>query len=242
MSWAAEIARLDEVIAATWPAPESKELDGWRLRFGHGFTGKANSVWPQSHDGTVPVADKITAVEAYYRSRGLRPKVQLSPASQPAGLEEEFAARGYERSTEVLIETLDSAPDIGLSGDVEVTREPDARWLDVWFAVRGYPRSEAARLLPMLGGDAMFARIDEVAVGRAAAHGDRVAITSMATLPEARRRGCARSILGVLAAWAFDRGPALCLAVEASNAPARALYEGVGFAPVYGYWYRTAPE
>ena len=94
----------------------------------------------------------------------------------------------------------------------------------------------------MLGGDAVFARIGDVAVGRAAAHGDRVAITSMATLPEARRRGCARAILGALSAWARERGAALCLAVEATNEPARALYESVGFAPVYSYWYRTAPE
>jgi len=231
----AEIARLDEAIAATWPATESQELDGWRLRFGHGFTGKANSAWPRSHDGSVPVAHKIAAVEAWYRSRALRPKVQLSPASEPADLEEELAARGYARSTDVLIETLDSAPDLGVSSDVEVLPEPDERWLDVWFAVRGYPR-----VLPMLGGDAVFARIDDVAVGRAAAYGDRVAITSMATLPEARRRGCARSILAVLAAWACERNAALCLAVEATNEPARALYENVGFAPVYSYWYRTA--
>src|SRR4029077_7865407 len=154
-----------------------------------------------------------------------------SPASQPARLEEELAARGYERSTEVLIETLDSSLEADVSPDVRVMREPDAQWLDVWFAVRRYPRAEAQRVLPMLGGDAVFARIDDVSVGRAAAHGGWVAITSMETPPEARRRGYARSILGALAAWARDRDAALCLAVEAANAPARALYEGVGFAP-----------
>jgi len=238
----AEIARLDEVIAATWPAPESQELDGWQLRFGHGFTGKANSAWPRRDHRSIPVAEKIAAVEAYYRSRALRPKVQLSPASEPAGLDDELAGRGYERSGEVLIETVDSPLDREASAEVRLLREPDEHWLGVWLAVRGYPRAEAHRVLPMLGGDAVFARIDDVAVGRAAAHGDRVAITSMATLPEGRRRGCARSILGALAAWADERGAAICLAVEATNKPARALYEGVGFEPQYSYWYRTAPE
>src|SRR5207244_8767855 len=108
--------------------------------------------------------------------------------------------------------------------------------VEVWLAGRGYPRAEGQRVLPMLGGDAVFARIGDIAVGRAAAHGCRVAITSMATLPEARRRGCARSILRALAGWARERDAALCLAVEATNTPARTLYEGVGFAPVYAYW------
>jgi hypothetical protein len=54
---------------------------------------------------------------------------------------------------------------------------------------------------------------------------------SAADIAEARRPGCARSILGA----------AICLAVEATNAPARTLHEGVGFTPVYSYWYRTLP-
>jgi N-acetylglutamate synthase len=49
-------------------------------------------------------------------------------------------------------------------------------------------------------------------------------------------------VIGSLAAWAADRGVrGACLEVEAANAPARALYEGLGLAELYRYHYRRAP-
>src|SRR5579859_810247 len=101
----AEIARLDEVTAVAWRAPVREELDGWELRYGYGITGRANSTWPRRDGGALPLGDRIARLEGWYRERGLPPKVQLSPASEPAGLDDELARRGWERSTDVLIET-----------------------------------------------------------------------------------------------------------------------------------------
>ena len=243
MRSAVDVAALDEVIAATWPAPETEGLAGWLLRFGHGFTGRANSAWPRRDDGSLPFAERIARVEAWYGVRGLPPKLQLSRASEPAGLDGEFASRGYERSDDVLVELGPSALR-GPHRDVRLSGEPDERWLDVWFAVRGYPRHEEAHVLPMLrgpGGATVFARIGDLAIGRAAVYGGRAMITSMATLPAARRRGLARSILSALLAWSADRGSVPRLNVEATNLGARALYESAGFEPVSAYWYRTLP-
>jgi GNAT superfamily N-acetyltransferase len=62
----------------------------------------------------------------------------------------------------------------------------------------------------------------------------------MLTVPEARRRGAARSILVALGAWGLERGAlAAYLQVERDNAPARALYANAGFVPAYEYHYRT---
>jgi hypothetical protein len=45
------------------------------------------------------------------------------------------------------------------------------------------------------------------------------------------------------AAWATGRGvPTLALAVTEGNAPARALYAGLGMAEAARYHYRLAPE
>ena len=236
-----EIAQLDEVTAAAWRAPVREELDGWELRYGHGLTGRANSAWPR-RDGRLPLADRIARLESWYRGHALPPKVQLSPASEPARLDDELAARGWERSNDVLIETADAfaaEPD----REVALLGRPDDAWLDVWLGSRVFPKDRVDDVLPMLeSGDSVFARVGEDAVGRATHHGGWVAVTCMATRPEARRRGAGRAVLAALTGWAYRREARLCLNVDAANEPARGLYESAGFKPKYPYWYRTASE
>lgn len=242
MRSAAEIARLDEVIAAAWRAPVREALDGWELRYGHGLTGRANSAWPRRDGGELALDERIARLEAWYRDRGLPPKVQVSPASEPAGLDDELGRRGWERSTDVLIETADPS-DVEPGRAVEMMDHPDEAWLDVWLGSRAFPRDRVLRVLPMLeSGDSVFARAGAIAVGRGTHHDDWVAVTCMATRPEARRQGAGRAVLSSLVRWAWERGASLCLNVDAANAPARALYESAGFEPGYPYWYRTAPE
>ena len=88
-------------------------------------------------------------------------------------------------------------------------------------------------------GDTAFARVGDVAVGRAAAVGEWLGITSMATLPEARRRGHARAIVHTLARWAVDQGcKRAVVQVDATNEPALALYGRAGFVHNHHYHYR----
>jgi ribosomal protein S18 acetylase RimI-like enzyme len=240
---AADARLLDEVTAAAWRAPIVEDLDGWQLRYGYGFTGRANSAWPRRDRGGLRLEEKLARLDAFYRERELLPAAQVSPASEPPDLDDELGRRGWSRSGEVLLETA-PAPAVSRPGrGVVLSDRPDESWLDVWLAVRGFPREEVERTLPMLGGGAgtLFARVGDVAVGRATAHDGWVAITCMGTLPEARRRGAARTVLDALTAWAAEREACLCLNVEATNLPARALYESSGFAPVSAYWYRRAP-
>jgi GNAT superfamily N-acetyltransferase len=239
---AAEIAQLDEVTAAAWRAPVREELDGWELRFGHGLTGRANSAWPRRDGPELALGDRIARLESWYRERSLPPKVQLSPASEPAALDDELARRGWKRSNDVLIETADATsaePD----REVALLDHPDDAWLDVWLGSRVFPKDRVDDMLPMLeSGDSVFARVGEDAVGRATHHGAWVAVTCMATRPETRRRGAGRAVLAALTGWAYRRDARLCLNVDATNEPARRLYESSGFGPQYPYWYRTAPE
>ncbi len=39
-----EVRRLEELAFRGWPALESRDLDGWRLRFSNGYTKRANSI------------------------------------------------------------------------------------------------------------------------------------------------------------------------------------------------------
>lgn len=82
---------------------------------------------------------------------------------------------------------------------------------------------------------------DVVAVGRAVADAGWAGVFGMATLPEARGRGAAHSVLAALADWAGVHGAdRMYLQVERDNVPALRLYERAGFTEVCGYHYRTA--
>lgn len=59
---------------------------------------------------------------------------------------------------------------------------------------------------------------------------DEAEILTLATLPEARRRGIARRLLQAALGWAAAGGAArVLLEVGEANAPARALYAAAGF-------------
>ncbi len=80
-----------------------------------------------------------------------------------------------------------------------------------------------------------------VAVGRAVADAGWAGVFGMATLPAARGRGAARSVLGALADWAAQQGiDRMYLQVERDNEAALRLYDGARFTEVCQYHYRAA--
>jgi len=235
-------SRTDELEAVAyefWRAPEVEELDGWRLRFGYGITGRANSVWPNG-DGTLPLDEKLDRAEAWYRERGLATLFQLTEAARPADLEDALVERGYElRGAPVSVETAALGDVLARTrGEADVTQHADDAWLELWAGSRGFADLGAARAL-LEQGDAAFARIPGAAVGRGAVFGKWLGITSMVTLPEARRSGHARAIVHALARWASERGCThALLQVESTNEPARGLYASTGFVQQHTYRYR----
>jgi ribosomal protein S18 acetylase RimI-like enzyme len=238
MPSAAEVAELEAVGADLWVAPEVEELDGWRLRFAHGVTGRANSVLPNA--GARDVDAKIEEAEAWYAARDLPARYQMTRAAQP-GLEAALLARGYEQRGDAVGIEIASLPETTRS--VDLTSTPDDEWIELWAGSRSFDRLDVAHaLLTGSPGATAFARIDGAAVGRAVAVGPWLGITSMATLPAARRQGYARAIVESLIAWGRARG---CtnglLQVETTNVAARALYAAYGFAKHHEYHYLVAP-
>jgi ribosomal protein S18 acetylase RimI-like enzyme len=56
-----------------------------------------------------------------------------------------------------------------------------------------------------------------------------IQLAGVYTIPSARRQGLARAGMAAMVTWALDRVPVATLYVDASNHPALALYEGLGF-------------
>jgi N-acetylglutamate synthase len=232
--------RTDELEAVAydfWRAPEVAELDGWRLRFAHGVTGRANSVWPNG-PGELPLDEKIGRAEDWYRARGVPVLFQLTEAARPAGLEDALVARGYEAGSSVSVQVASLDDVLERTNGEALIGELDAAWIALWAGTRGFENHDVARAI-LTDGETAFARVGDVAVGRGVAVGKWLGITSMATLPEARRRGHARSIVHALARWAAARGcEGAIVQVDAANGVALTLYAGVGFVPHHEYRYR----
>jgi GNAT superfamily N-acetyltransferase len=229
---------LEAVAYDFWRAPEVAEIDGWRLRFAQGVTGRANSVWPNG-PGALPLDEKIGRAEEWYRTRGAPVLFQLTDAAQPTGLEAALVARGYEAGSSVSVQVASLGEVLERThGDATVTQLVDDAWIELWAGTRGFEKYDVARAI-LTDGDTAFARVADVAVGRGVAVGEWLGITSMATLPEARRRGHARAIVHALARWAETRGcERAVVQVDAANDAALTLYAGVGFVPNHEYRYR----
>jgi ribosomal protein S18 acetylase RimI-like enzyme len=86
-------------------------------------------------------------------------------------------------------------------------------------------------------------REDRVAgAGFAALSGDAAVLHALEVAPAARRRGIAAAMVRAAATWAVEQGAGrLLLAVTCRNAPAIALYRGLGFEETVEYHYRRAP-
>jgi GNAT superfamily N-acetyltransferase len=236
--------QLEIVADRAWPARESGALGGWRLNASDGWSRRINACWPLGEPG-LPVDEAIAATEAFYAEHGLPACFKLADgAVVPSNLSEHLRARGYypTHGTLVMVGEVVGGPS---DPAVTVSEAPDPAFEAVLAASAAGNTADARERLDALSripAPARFARLDiggEVAaLGATAIDGDWAGIFGMRTLPDHRRKGLARRILGALLGEARTLGARrVYLQVEADNAPAIALYSGLGFTPAYGYRY-----
>ena len=242
----ADILALDRLAVAAWPALHNDDHNGWLLRFAHGVSRRANSVapFPLTAD-SISVEDQISAAEAFYQGHGLPPRLQISPAAEPAGLDQILARRGYQSEAAVTIQ-IAPAPVIARHATeqdaVRIETEAPDDWWDLYR--EGFER-DARAIVAQSQEQALFATLPApggrpLAIGLGVMAGRWLGIFGMQTRPECRNQGFGRAVIGALAAWAVDRGViGLYLQVEDSNPAAQRLYQRLGFQGVYGYHYRT---
>ena len=247
------IAQLERLAFDAWPAEVVETLSGWRLRFNHGVTHRASSVWPAEATGPLALGARIEAAEAFYRARDASALFQISGAAAPASLDAALEARGYERRLPTRMETADAAHVAGLPApgreagvQVEVSETLGAEWfelsgrrgrftdpeVEIYRGLLGRARERPCFALARLHGE-------PAAVGLGVAQAGWLGLFAMRTQPHQRQRGLARAVLVALARHARARGEArLYLQVEEDNTPARALYTRAGFTLHHPYHYR----
>ncbi|WP_442945929.1 GNAT family N-acetyltransferase [Nonomuraea sp. LPB2021202275-12-8] len=238
---------LQERTARALPPEHVEDAGGWWLRHAPSCAWWIGTVLPHGDAGPGELARRVAAAEEFYAGRGAVARFQISPGACPEGLDAFLAERGYLRQSPVSLQVAPTARVLerARAGSLRVrlADRPTRAWFESWHAVNGGDsRSEwdllgrverpAAYATAMIGGDV-------VAVGRAVADTGWVGVFGMATLPEARGRGAARTVLAALARWAdAHRAEHMYLQVERDNLAAIRLYERMGFGEICGYHYR----
>ena len=244
------IEALDDAAARAVPASEVRDISGWLARRSPGLrTKRANSVLARTHDRGANLEDKLSAVESFYGELAVPARYQITPLSQPPGLEAALLARGYTTDSPTAVQTcalgaLVAAPSApGVS--IEVTSVPTDTWWATWQSSLGIDSVRARAV------DALFGRMRQATAFATASIDDVPAsvalgvleepwlgIFNMATLPSLRRKGAGRTALAALARWAVDRKATMgYLQVDLNNQPAARLYREAGFRDSYRYVY-----
>lgn len=248
------IRTLETLAANAWPPAEAEALDGWRLRFTGGVTRRANSVWPNGSLAAPDVEPLLAEVESFYAARRQPARFQLSPAAEPADLDQQLAARGYHSVARTAVQVAELAAILRQTlplrlrpeFEVEVSEEFDEEWFSLYLAIEHNNDPQAdirqsilQRIASPAGYTVLRVEGEPAAVGLGVVEGRWVGIFCMATVPHFRRRGAASAVLRTLAIWAqlYEADHAY-LQVMDENRPAQMLYTRAGFETLYHYHYR----
>lgn len=244
------IPALEELALNAWPALQTVCYDGWLLRFAGGYTRRANSV-SALYSSTLPLHEKIAYCEAAYTRKRLNTAFRLTDAARPYGLDDALNARGYQRQSATSVQLLDDLRAFAPPQGEDFRAEPymTEAWLDAHIRLNHVAERHGPALRRMLASVtaetcySSLRRDGEIAALAYAAL-DRGCLTlySVVTAGRFRRRGLGRALMHHLLGWGHERGAERALLhVKMDNAPALALYGGLGFREVYQYWYRVKP-
>jgi len=237
--------RVEATCFNAFPSLKQAILDGWLLRFSKGISRRANSANPL-HPDCAAASAVIEQIEALYRRQG-QPTIFRVP-SFLAAIDEPLRARGYCREGETCVlygamEAVTAAVDPA----VELSPKPGTEWLAAMAALQRHTdgqRRVYRHIVRAVALPAAFAglRIDGglAALAYGTVGDGLLCYESVITDPGRRRQGLAWRVIASLAAWGRDQGArGVCLQVEASNLPGRALYDRFGLkTELYRYHYR----
>lgn len=228
-------------LRAGWPPAAQHQAAGFVIRDGQGGGSRVSAASPLSD--TPP---DIPGAEAAMRALHQTPLFQITPQDQ--ALDDALAARGYQRVDDTQFLTIPAE-------DLARTPPPPISAFTVWppLAIQRDLWAEGgigpARLRVMARAEApkcaLLGRISDRAAGAGfvALSGGIAFVHALHILPDFRRQKLAHYMMQRAGIWARDHGAAhVALVVTRANAPAQALYRGLGFTEAGRYHYRRAAQ
>lgn len=241
---------MEERAFNAWPAHQTLVTQGWVLRLSGGFTKRANSVNPLAPEGDFEALRAEAA--ALYARQALPAIFRITPLA-PSGADAALAAAGYAPFDPSLVLTRPltaaDAASMPLGDDMLLAPTAGTTWLDGFAAANGvvpHHRALHHTMVQAIAHPAVFATLQAqgqaVGFGLAVYERGMVGLFDIAIAPSQRGGGRGRLLVQSLLHWGARLGAHTAyLQVRAQNAPALALYEGLGFSEAYRYHYRMPP-
>ena len=227
-------------------ATEVAELGDWLMRVTDGTNPMASAALLVGDPGG-PMDDAIDVVSGFYAEHGRTPVARVVAGSD---LDRALVHRGW-----TALEVGRTDNEVHLAGVAALIRRlADAQTDDViyepaltydWLVGNDRAQANYSSVAAALDLDhAAFGSISEgtqqVARARANIANSWAFLADLFVQPDHRRHGLARTMMAGMARWAAEQGASvMALQVDAGNAPAQALYAGLGFERHHSYRYLT---
>jgi N-acetylglutamate synthase len=236
----ADIESLERATVAGVAPPEVLEIGGWLVALDDGSINRAKSAVPLRHDLD---ASDLSAVEAIYNERNLRPAFRIAEAQGLKPLTAEILRRGYHSAQTTVVMTAPALSVAELAAPfADLLDHPDDAWGQV-FLGEGFDPIDGAHRVKRLteSPDALYGAVREggrtVAVGVVTFGHGWAGIHGMRTSIDRRGAGFASRLLALFGAAAQARQvDRVFLQVEENN-PAQNLYRRAGFSEAWRYRY-----
>lgn len=235
------LQNLFRALDETWPPERFVMHPPWMLREGAGGGQRVSAATAMTEVRDID----IPSAEDGMRALAQHPLFMLRPGEDT--LDQWLEARGYDIVDPVAIYLMPLAPMTRLPDGpkVSVNWPPNAETRALW-ADGGIGPARIAVMERAKGAKTAIVATDgQTTLGVAfVAICDAIAMLhALEVAPSARRLGLGARLMNAAAQWAATNGAEwLSLMVTRANAPANALYRGLGMAEVGAYHYRRAPK
>ena len=245
-----QIRTLEEISLNALPCLQQILYDGWVLRFAEGYTKRANSVtplYPSSQD----LSQKIDRCEEIYCRFKLQPIFRLTNTSESEALDLALAQLGYLKQDSVSVR-VKNITDNDVSNNSlfpTLAYELSEEWLDHYVHAVNLPIQHwntLSTMLEIIPNPTCYAWLKDrhrfCSCGLGVLEQGYLGLFFIATAKKQRGKGYAGQLISALLDWGKHNGATQAyIQVETANQTAINLYNKLGLAEVYQYFYRIKP-